>query len=149
MYAATILAVAAAASVASAKPVFNRQSNSTAEPFPITIGQLGYPHGHEILAWNPTKTTLGDACDAYTKTTVLQAVNSGFYSNPLCGHPFSLDGQDGLTLLCSDGTSETASQVTAVATNGQQTHECAELPHKIYPYNCGGGSSVSQLFACQ
>ncbi|KAG8167144.1 hypothetical protein KVR01_002833 [Diaporthe batatas] len=155
MYTNTILSVLAmAATVVTASPVEVRQQTSTINPFPLTISQLAYSHGHQIVALTPTRTTLGDSCNTNvnaTRTAVVQAQNSGFSSNPLCGHEFSLEGVTGLTLLCADSAEhgEAASQVTAVATNGEQTHECVALPLNVYPFSCGVGSSIWQLYSCQ
>lgn len=152
---ATISALAMAAAVTTASPVEVRQKTSPSiNPFPITLAQFGYSHGHQIVALTPTRTTLGDSCNTNvnaTRTAVVQAQNSGFSSNPLCGHEFSLEGVTGLTLLCADSAEngEAASQVTAVATNGEQTHECVDIPLNVYPMSCGVGSSIWQLYSCQ
>ncbi|KAH8902808.1 hypothetical protein BR93DRAFT_972156 [Coniochaeta sp. PMI_546] len=121
-------------------------------PEPITIGQLGYPHGHQILAWTPTKTSMIEACTNQSSRTVLQVSETLPPTVPLCGTPFALDGYTGLELLCADGTSVAASQVTAIATNGTQTHNCTSLPQNVYPTHCHGPyspDSIWQLFACQ
>jgi hypothetical protein len=149
----TLLALAALTSAAPSgakSPLITpRQTdNNTQFAEPLTIGQFSYDHGHQILAWTPTKTTMLDACDQ-TGTTELQAVNSGFYSGPLCGVPFTVDGRSNLTLECSDGTGVTASQATAVATNGEVTHKCVGLPDTVFVTECGVGTGIMQLFSCQ
>jgi hypothetical protein len=156
MYSKTIIsAVAMAAAIATATPVEVRQETSPAiNPFPITLAQLAYSHGHQIVAITPTRTTLGDSCNTNvnaTRTAVVQAQNSQYFSNPLCGHEFALEGVTGLTLLCADSAEkgEAASQVTAVATNGEQTHECVDIPRNVYPMSCGVGSSIWQRYVCQ
>lgn len=93
-----------------------------------------------------------EACTNVSSRTVLQVYETVPPTVPLCGTPFTLDGYSGLELLCADGTSVAASQVTAIATNGTQTHNCTGLPLTVYPTECHGpGSSASiwQLFACQ
>lgn len=143
------------ATIATATPVNVLQESSPAiDPFPLTLANLAYGHGHQIVALTPTRTTLGDSCNTNvnaTRTAVVQAQNSGFSSNPLCGHEFSLEGVSGLTLLCADSAEngEAASQVTAVATNGEQTHECVDTPLNVYPMSCGVGLSIWQLYSCQ
>lgn len=156
MYTNTLIsALAAAATLATATPVEVRQETSPAiNPFPITLAQLAYSHGHQIVAITPTRTTLGDSCNTNvnaTRTGVVQAQNSGFSSNPLCGHEFALEGVTGLTLLCADSAEkgEAASQVTAVATNGEQTHQCVDLPLNVYGMSCGVGTSIWQRYTCQ
>lgn len=152
---AIISAVAMAAAIVTATPVEVRQDTSSAiNPFPITLAQLAYSHGHQIVAITPTRTTLGDSCNTNvnaTRTAVVQAQNSGFSSNPLCGFEFALEGVTGLTLLCADSAEngEAASQVTAVATNGEQTHECVDLPLNVYGTSCGVGTSIWQRYTCQ
>lgn len=155
MYTNTIITALFLATTITATPAAVRQTSEPAvNPFPITLGWLAYSHGHEIVAWTPTRTTMGDACNPNTnatRTTVVQADNSGFPSNPLCGHEFALEGVTGLSLLCADSAEngEAASQITAVATNGEQTHQCVDLPLNIYGTSCGVGSSIWQNYACQ
>ncbi len=79
----------------------------------------------------------------------MQAVHTNRPSNPLCDFPFSVDGFENLELKCADSDAERPSQVTAIATNGKQTHNCTELPLSIYPTSCGAGVAVWQRFACQ
>ena len=126
-----------------------RSPDDTTYPEPITLGQLGYSHGHTIIAWTPTKTTINDACTNSSTYTAIRAENSGYALHPLCGYPFNLDGYTGLELQCADGTSMTASQVTAIATNGKITHNCTYLPLTISYTSCGVGSGIAQLYACQ
>lgn len=155
MYTNTIITALVLATTITATPTAVRQTSEPAvNPFPITLGWLAYSHGHEIVAWTPTRTTMGDACNPNTnatRTAVVQADNSGFPSNPLCGHEFAFEGVTGLSLLCADTAEngEAASQVTAVATNGEQTHQCVDLPLNIYGTSCGVGSSIWQNYACQ
>lgn len=154
MYTNTIMTVLALAATTTATPIEARQASPSILPFPITLSQLGYSHGYTIAAFTPSRTAMLDACNTNvnaTRTAPVQSVNSNFPSNPLCGHEFALEGVTGLTLLCADTAEkgEAASQVTAVATNGQQTHECVDLPLNIYPTSCGVGSSIWQLYACQ
>jgi hypothetical protein len=157
MHSTTII-VALAAAIATATPVQQvRQETSpppAINPFPITLTQLYYPHGHQIVAITPTRTTLGDSCNTNvnaTRTAVVQAQDSGFPSNPLCNHPFALEGVSDLTLTCADSAQkgENASQVIGIATNGEQTHQCVSIPRNVYPMSCGVGTSISQLWACQ
>ena len=89
------------------------------------------------------------ACKEEPSRTFLQSVQTNIYSNPLCGRPFDLDGRTGLELLCADGTGERASQVTAISTNGERTHNCTHLPLNIYSTYCGNTVSIMQRFACQ
>ncbi|RKU44099.1 hypothetical protein DL546_001402 [Coniochaeta pulveracea] len=131
-------------------------AQDTQYPEPITLGILGYPHGHQLLAWSPTRTSMVDACNGYEKPTrtVIQVDNSGYPSNPICNHVFSLDGYEGLELLCAGNeTLGTMPQVTAIATNGTQTHRCVELPYGngFYSTPCDEThiTSISQSFACQ
>ncbi|OIW22842.1 hypothetical protein CONLIGDRAFT_638084 [Coniochaeta ligniaria NRRL 30616] len=141
--------VAAALGLAS---IFASVSAQDLYPEPITIGQLAYPHGHQILAWTPTKTSMIDACTNQSSRTVLQVYETIPPTVPLCGTPFALDGYSDLELLCADGTSVEASQVTAIATNGTQTHNCTSLPLTVYGTHCHGEyspDSIWQLFACQ
>ncbi|KAK3317588.1 hypothetical protein B0T19DRAFT_405272 [Cercophora scortea] len=123
---------------------------AAAYPEPITIGQLSIPHGHMIYGWTPTKTTMLDVCVQGPSRTMIQSVQTGFPSNPLCNWPFDLDGYTGLELLCVSGTENDAEpQVTAIATSGVQTHNCTALPLKVFPTSCGVGAAISQLYACQ
>ncbi|KKY37377.1 hypothetical protein UCDDA912_g02595 [Diaporthe ampelina] len=154
MYTSTIMTVLALAATITAAPTEVRQTSPSILPFPITLGQLGYSHGYSIVAWTPTRTAILDACNPNvnaTRTAPLQSVNTNFPSNPLCGHEFALEGVTGLTLLCADTAEkgEAASQVTAVATNGEQTHECVDLPLNVYGTGCGVGSSMRQRYVCQ
>ncbi|KAH8881954.1 hypothetical protein GQ53DRAFT_753962 [Thozetella sp. PMI_491] len=144
----TGIIIAAAALLANATPLVPRQNDTRAHE-PITIGELGIGHGYQILAWTPTKTTINDACTDQASRTVIQSVNTEIPSNPLCGYPFEVDGESNMTLLCADGTSEDASQVTGIAINGEETHQCVEVPLNIYGTNCGGGSSLWQKYTCQ
>lgn len=153
MYANIAITALALAATVTASPTAVRQTPDV-NAFPITLGWLAYSHGHEIVAWTPTHTTMGDACNTNTnatRTAVVQAVNSNFPSNPLCGHEFALEGVAGLSLLCADSAEngEAASQVTAVATNGEKTHECVDIPLNIYGTSCGVGTSIWQEYACQ
>ncbi|KAK0624968.1 hypothetical protein B0T17DRAFT_617115 [Bombardia bombarda] len=141
----TIAAVSALLSTAAL--FVSAQTNETMYPEPITIGQYGFPHGHLIVGWTPTKTTMNDVC-AGTRTFI-QSVQTGYYSNPLCGFPFEIDGYSNLTLQCADGTDTLASQVTAIATNGVETHVCTKLELSIFSTYCGGGASLVQQYACQ
>ncbi|KAK3361670.1 hypothetical protein B0T24DRAFT_642126 [Lasiosphaeria ovina] len=118
-------------------------------PEPITIGQLNVGHGYVLYAWSPTRTTLQDACTDSPTRTMIQSVQTDHPSNPLCNNPFALDGYTGLELLCSDGSGPAAAQVTALATNGTQTHVCTSLPLRISPLYCGGAASIWQKFVCQ
>jgi hypothetical protein len=99
-----------------------------------------------------TKTSMIEACTNQSSRTVLQVYETVPPKVPLCGNPFTLDGYSGLELLCADGTSIEASQVTAIATNGTQTHNCTRLPQMVYSTRCHppyGADSIWQLFACQ
>lgn len=151
-------------------------AQDTQYPEPITLGIMSYPHGHQLLACelflfshsslgtfqltvppgSPTRTSMVDACTGYeTPTrTVIQVDNSGYPSNPICNHVFSLDGYEGLELLCAGNeTLGVMPQVTAVATNGTQTHRCVELPYGngFYSTPCDEThiTGISQSFACQ
>ncbi|KAK0725151.1 hypothetical protein B0H67DRAFT_550773 [Lasiosphaeris hirsuta] len=132
------------------------QTNETLYPIPIAIGTIMYPHGHIILAWEPTKTTFKGACspgvDNPTRT-YLQTVNTNIYSKPLCNQPFDIDGYKNLELLCADADDGNyhASQVTAIATDGKKTHDCVKLPRNLYPVACDDThiTSIEQNFACQ
>lgn len=155
MLANIIMSALALAATATATPIAERQtSESDILPFPITLGWLAYSHGHSIVAWTPTRTTMGDACNPNTnatRTARIQSVNTNFPSNPLCGHEFELEGVSGLSLLCADTAEngEAASEVTAVATNGEQTHQCVDIPRNVYPTSCGVGTSIWQNYVCQ
>ncbi|KAK3689361.1 hypothetical protein B0T22DRAFT_461378 [Podospora appendiculata] len=139
---------------------------AVAYPEPITIGQLSIPHGHMIDcrkynletdndardAGTPTKTTMLDVCAQGPSNTVtmIQSIQTGFPSNPLCNWRFDLDGYTGLELLCVSGTEKDAEpQVTAIATGGVQTHNCTALPLTVFPTSCGVGAAISQRYACQ
>jgi hypothetical protein len=93
-----------------------------------------------------------DACKPGNGTkTVLQVHETIPPTVPMCGREFELDGYSGLKLLCADGDSPAASQVTAVATNGTTTHNCTELPDVIYAVHCAkfSSDSIRQWFVCQ
>ncbi|KAK3347037.1 hypothetical protein B0T25DRAFT_293311 [Lasiosphaeria hispida] len=146
----TVIAFAAAlfSAVASA------QTNETLYPVPIAIGRIMYPHGNTLIAWEPTKTSSKAACNGTDNPTrtFLQSIQTGFYSNPLCNWPFNLDGYKNLELLCSDSEKGvSASEVTAIATDGKKTHDCVKLPHNLYPIACDDThiTSIEQSFACQ
>ncbi|KAK3385659.1 hypothetical protein B0H63DRAFT_473365 [Podospora didyma] len=145
---ALVATFAAILSMASASPVSARQDD-TLYPEPITIGRLSIPHGYVLYAYTPTKTTLQQACSDSPSRTMVQSVQTGRPDRPLCNNPFSLDGYSGLEFLCADGTGPAASQVTAIATNGTQTHLCTNVPLTVYPLYCGGGASISQQYICQ
>lgn len=155
MYANILITALALAATTTATPLAVRQETSPAiNPFPITLAQLAIPHQYSIVAFTPTRTAMVDACNTNvnaTRTVNVQTMSSGYPSNPLCDHAFDLEGVTGLTLLCSDTAEngERASQVTAVATNGEKTHDCVELPLNVYPTSCGPPASIWQRFACQ
>lgn len=95
-----------------------------------------------------------DACNNYDSPTrtVIQTDNSGFPSNPICNHVFSLDGYEGLEILCDGEEVEGVQpQITAIATNGTQTHNCTALALSVYSTPCDEThiSSIWQAFACQ
>lgn len=155
MYANIITtALALAATTVTATPTAIRQTSPAINPFPITLAQLAHSHEHKIVAFTPVRTAMGDSCNTNvnaTRTAVVQSVSSSYPSNPLCNHEFDLEGVTGLTLLCSDSAErgDYASQVTAVATNGEKTHECVDLPQNVYPLSCAPGSSIWQRYVCQ
>ncbi len=150
MYKSGIFVAVAVAAVASASPLAARQGNDTTVPaFPITLGQLGYTHGHEIVAWAPTKTTMNDVCGNQASRTVIQTLNSGFPSNPLCDFSFTLEGKSSMSLMCTSNSTATEAQVTAIATNGEKSHTCVGLPINELSASCGAGSSLWQAYACQ
>jgi hypothetical protein len=97
-----------------------------------------------------------DACNGNDQPsrTVIQVDNSGYPSNPICNHVFSLDGYDGLELLCAGNETEGVTpQITGIATNGTRTHACTALPFSsgFYSTPCDEThiTSISQSFACQ
>jgi len=141
-------ALLAAASLAAAAPTANTNTNSTA-PEPITLGRLGIPHGYLIRGWAPSKTTPLEA--ACTEALNLQAVHTNYPDHPLCDYgPFEINGRAGLQVKCrpaKDQWEPEYARVTALATDGTDSHACGEVENPEY-VSCGAGAGISELYYC-
>lgn len=136
------VAIAALLSLAAATPLAERQEH----PDQIALGRYSYSRGNQFVAWAPSKTTQQEACRTHS---TIQAVDSGIYSGPVCGTPFSVGNLENVTLACgTTPVTPTTSDVVAVNDASGTKIESCVTARSDYLSCDNVGSTLQQLFIC-